>query len=324
MPENTCVSWEDFLSVHKPQLQSIGLPQTLWKRLYQKLYLSATCDNKGVFEFRKDNLQDKKRLSLQAKRNLDKFGDVFLVDHIWTSDGCKEAKEQLAKSPRLLSRVRDLMCLEDESTKKTEADFLDNVQILMDLGKADENRAKALLESDSNEVINALVHADMEDYTPKEMKKAAKQLLTFDEFKLGFLSEVGEERKDLLSDEYIKKMYTRYRKDKEHEEDDFLGKGVTAHYSWNEEDDGSINVLVSVPPGSKKNQILNKITMKKWVFGLKGSANKVIDGEFHDGIASDECFWTFDSPGVIQMTLEKADQDSRLWPVSNNLLSRNE
>ena len=317
MADRTCVPWEDFLSLHKPQLQSAGLPEHLWKRLYQKLYPLNSYDIKDVFEIRRCILQDgKMKCSLHAKRKMEKFGDVYIVSHIWTSDGGKEAKQQLLKSPNLLRKLQDVMMrTEVETCFNSELDFYDNMKILMDVFNMEKTRAEELLKISDDEIISALMYADQDGPKPREKKKLSKQILTFEEFRSGFLSTVGEGKQQLLSDEYVSKMYTRYRKDKEQEKDDFLGRAVTSHYSWNEDDDGSINVLISVPPGVKKNQVINKITMNHWVFGVKGSMDKIIDGEFYDGIVSEECFWTFDSPGVVQMTLQKLDTDSRLWPV---------
>ena len=79
--------------------------------------------------------------------------------------------------------------------------------------------------------------------------------------------------------------------------------------------DGSITVLISVPSDTKKSSIFSNLTPKEWKFGVN-QGELIIDGMFYSKIAPDECFWTFDGPGVIQMTLQKIDPEEGLWPVS--------
>ena len=75
-------------------------------------------------------------------------------------------------------------------------------------------------------------------------------------------------------------------------------------------------VFVSIPVTTKKRDVVNKLTTKRWTLGLKGFP-PIIDGEFYGNVCPDESFWTFDCPGLLVMTLQKPEnEEAELWPVS--------
>ena len=312
-----CTSWEDFVTLHEPQLISIGLPKSLWKELYHKLSPKEIHDAGSVFELRQGE-RESGGWSLHTKRTMQKESGVFLIDHAWTSDGGLKAREKLQKSPELLVKMREIMCLDKEDEDKV--DYLDQEEVLARVGGVDKERARKALEETKNDLLEALCCISYEDYDRTRSSKAdgePEQPLTYEEFRSGFLQAVGPERQGYLSEEYIRKMYERYVRDKlENPESTGLGIGQTAHYRWSEEEDVSITVYISIPANAKKRDIVNHLTPKKWTFGIKGK-EAIIDGYFHDTVSSSESFWTIDSPGVVQMTLQKPEhEDTVMWPVS--------
>lgn len=201
--------------------------------------------------------------------------------------------------------------------------FLDQEKVVQELTGVDEEKAKECVKKSKNDLIHALLDAEGgEQGKGPEINVDApekKKLLEYEDFKYGFTASLDEEGMKNVSEEFIQKMYKKYLKDHEESKTGEIvyGQGTTAKYSWKEtdEDDGTITVLISVSSNTKKSSILSKLTPSRWTLGIKGQ-EPVIDGEFYSRVIPDESFWMFDGQGVIQMTLQKADPDERLWPVS--------
>ena len=122
MAATTCgITLDHFLKIHYQQLQSIGLPEQLWVKLYNKLAPKKIRDAGTCFELHKgEELTGRPaKWSLHTKESLEREQDVFLIDHAWTSDGGHKAKEMLEKKPDLVKRMRDLMCLDEEEDEGT-------------------------------------------------------------------------------------------------------------------------------------------------------------------------------------------------------------
>ena len=315
------MNWDTFIRVHEQQLNSIGLPRDLWRELHTKLSSNQIHGTDSSFELHQD---EGGRYSLHAKQILQRESRVFVFDHAWTSDGSTDAKKQLDKSPELVAKLHDLLSLGhggDEPGKKKMIDYLDNVEVLVKVGGVDEEKARKSLEENNNDLLESLCVLNHEDYKNNKApagfpEEPQQQPLTFEEFKMGFLQTVGAEREGYLSEEYIKKMYDRYLREKEGYVESVLGRGQTAHYSWTEEEDNTICVHVAIPARTKKKDLVNKLTSKKWTFGIKGK-EPIVDGYFHDTISPSDSFWTIDSPGIVQMQLELPEHGEHTpWPVS--------
>lgn len=322
MGKTTCISWQDFLALHRPQLLSIGLPEHLWERLYRKLSPIASCDATEVFELREGGqFESPSRRSLHAKRSLQKFSDVFLIEHAWSSDGGPAAKKNLEKSPELLARMKKIVQRpEDSATENASSNEVlpDGSQAIAQITGVDKKKAEEALQSTDGDLIEALCQITDDSYETKKPSKADRsKIMTFEEFKTGFLHAVGMEKAKLLSEEYVQKMYLRYKREKEQYPESLgFGRGTTPHYSWSEEDEGAMAVFVSIPVTTKKRDVVCKLSTKRWTLGLKG-CTPIINGEFYGNVCPDESFWTFDSPGLLVMTLQKPEnEESELWPVS--------
>ncbi|PFX20655.1 Protein BOBBER 1 [Stylophora pistillata] len=276
----TCIGWEDFLALHRPQLLSIGLPEHLWERLYKKLAPIPSYDASEAFELHKDEqFVSLGHWSLHARRALEKFGDVFLIEHAWSSDGGATANKSLEKSPELLTRVKEMLWHkennpDDEATGEA---LLDSSLVLSQIGGINEEKAKEALEATDGDLIEALCQITDDSHETKKSSKSNREKEEYPE-SMGF------------------------------------GYGTTSSYSWSEEEEGAMTVLVSIPVTAKKRDVVNKLATKRWTLGLKGYA-PIIDGEFYGNVCPDESFWTFDSPGVLVMTLQKPEnEESELWP----------
>lgn len=79
-----------------------------------------------------------------------------------------------------------------------------------------------------------------------------------------------------------------------------FGYGMIFLYSWLEEEEGVMIVLVFILVMVKKWDVVSKLIMKWWIFGLKGFVF-IIDGEFYGNVCLDEFFWIFDLFGVLVM-----------------------
>ncbi|KAK3752261.1 hypothetical protein QZH41_018659 [Actinostola sp. cb2023] len=318
MADKQCITWENFVDIHHRQLLSIGLPEQLWTSLYSKLAPKEIHDAGSIFELHKCDETAGGRWSLRSKSRLVKDQDVYLIDHAWTSDGGSKAMKTLLRKPELVKRMQEMLCLNEQHQDSSET--IDQEKVVQQLAGVSLEKAKECLDKSNNDLIQAVVHAeggdteDMPNLNLDELEE--KKVLTFEEFKDGFTASVDEENRKSLSEEFLQKMYKKYLKDSEETKTEVrYGEGTTPMYSWHETDegDGSITVLVSVPSDTTKSSIASKVSPSRWTLGIKGSQT-IIDGEFYSRIQPDECFWTFDGPGVIQMTLQKTDPSQGLWP----------
>lgn len=70
-----------FIEFHKPQLVAMGLPEPLWKRLFNKLKFEDYDIGQHV-QLLVD--EDDEQMCLRSIKEMRQEGDVFLVDHFWT------------------------------------------------------------------------------------------------------------------------------------------------------------------------------------------------------------------------------------------------
>jgi len=102
-----------FLSTHEAQLKSLGVPERLWKRVFEKVQ-SETFDAGQYFqvlykepdEDDKENPQGGYRVVLT--QDLSKDSEVFLIDHAWSTTW-RTARQQLKEIPGLVKRLVTIM-----------------------------------------------------------------------------------------------------------------------------------------------------------------------------------------------------------------------
>lgn len=86
--------------------------------------------------------------------------------------------------------------------------------------------------------------------------------------------------------------------------------GTTEWYVWTQTLSG-VEVSASVPGGTKSRDIKVDISTNRMNIYLKGQA--LFGGELHDGVKSEDCFWTLVDGKTLQITLEKRNA-IQWWP----------
>jgi len=87
--------------------------------------------------------------------------------------------------------------------------------------------------------------------------------------------------------------------------------GICPNYTWTQNLQ-DLQVLVSVPAGTKAKMLTVEILKKKLKVGVKGQ-EAIVDGELHAGVKMEECFWSVeDNPKagdrLVSITLQKINQ----------------
>ena len=93
-----------WLAFHKPQLDSINLPEplhrTLWRKLkFEELDISSVC--KIILD------EESEKVNLMANKDIKKDSDVYLIDHAWTFR-YEDASQTLLANEALLARLEKL------------------------------------------------------------------------------------------------------------------------------------------------------------------------------------------------------------------------
>ncbi|KAH0653127.1 hypothetical protein KY290_031414 [Solanum tuberosum] len=106
---NKFQSFDDFVKVHGVLLAAAGIPQSLYKLLFQKLS-SDTFDGGHYFQI--EPIEDgRQRRLLITSDSIAKHSNLFLVDHAWTFR-LSDAYKQLCEVPGLAERMASLMCVD--------------------------------------------------------------------------------------------------------------------------------------------------------------------------------------------------------------------
>ncbi|XP_034251207.1 tubulin--tyrosine ligase-like protein 12 [Thrips palmi] len=118
------LTFEDFLTLHKPQLELAAVPQHLWETLFQKL-VNQVFDAGEKFSMYMVDYESKEReegdpvysvfVSTQNGISASDPSHIYLIDHAWTFTA-SDAQKHLRHVPGLLERMARLMgCDEDVS-----------------------------------------------------------------------------------------------------------------------------------------------------------------------------------------------------------------
>ncbi|KAL3332422.1 hypothetical protein AABB24_032809 [Solanum stoloniferum] len=114
---NKLQSFDDFVKVHGVLLAAAGIPQSLYKLLFQKLS-SDTFDGGHYFQI--EPIEDsRQRRLLFTSDFIAKHSNLFLVDHAWTFR-LSDAYKQLCEVPGLAERMAALMCVDVDLDSATE------------------------------------------------------------------------------------------------------------------------------------------------------------------------------------------------------------
>ena len=311
---NTCrrmeeVSLQVFEQLHRPQLQAIGFPQSLLPALHSQL---AGGDGKAdlqrhfdLVSAASDGVQSCTGLALKTKSRLLLASRVFVVQHVWESDGGAAARNQLLDEPKLLARIEGLLGMEPATERDPETVVEEMAQVVSRLSKRSEKVAHRVLAKTGYDLVTALAQAedfDEADFEEKELPKEPE--ISFEEFKQGMVATLRPD--SVVPDNDLRCLYQDYLKQKT------VGPVVDSSgcvhcggYSWTDiTEEGTITVSVPVPLGSKKRDIVSRIRARHWTVGIR-DAVPIIDRDFTGIVVPDECVWTLEKE-VLSMTLQKA------------------
>ena len=292
---------EEFLVAHEPQLKSINFPVSLSNDLYEILHKDSRKDLiKSAFELR---TFENSRPMLIAKKDFNINDSLYVVDHIWTNDGGKQAYEKLKKCPQLVEDLAVLFNIPQPIEAGPSFDLRKQIDVISSLCESTKYDAEnALIDCDSDTIFAMvkLLNAEEKDFE-KEPETKKKKKCTFDEFKVAF--EAGGDSTGNENEAYLQKMYENFLLEGD-------GFGNTLQYNWS--DDGStITVFVSIPGTARKQSVKSTLCTKTWKLVVNDI--ELINGDLHASVKPDECVWAIESPGVLCMTLEKVCCGN-IWP----------
>ncbi|XP_075490378.1 LOW QUALITY PROTEIN: uncharacterized protein LOC142528958 [Primulina tabacum] len=146
-------TYEDFVKVHGVLLTASGLPQSLHRKLFQKL-AAVTFDGGCYFQVEPVDDGRQRRLIL-TEESLGKESDVFLVDHAWTFRH-SDAYKQLQEFPGLAERMAALMCVDTDLNSEEATDTTDVKPSAMEIVEREFCKVK-------EEGINSVMWLELED-----------------------------------------------------------------------------------------------------------------------------------------------------------------
>ncbi|KAF9106301.1 Tubulin--tyrosine ligase-like protein 12 [Mortierella sp. AM989] len=165
------MEFKQFLQIHQYQLASI--PENLWEPLFQKLGQDLF-DAGEYLELHYGDPLDKYSLHVKKEGGLKKHGDIFLVDHAWTTKP-ETSRAQLLDNPQLVERLTSMMDIsvdEEEEAAEEEVGAASNevvsnypdmevdesmVDLVASQGNVTQERAKVALQNEKGDIIAALM-----------------------------------------------------------------------------------------------------------------------------------------------------------------------
>ncbi|KAK9869307.1 hypothetical protein WA026_003059 [Henosepilachna vigintioctopunctata] len=164
---HTC-EWDLFISIHKEQLASSGVPQYFWKAIYDKLS-NQVFDIGGVvklLKFEKENDSEfQPNWGLQSTTLIDKSdpNNVFLIDHAWTFR-LDFARKQLLHTETLRKRMGNLLQLDYDLPKNILVDeilkHMWSICFSYSISNADDIEDRLPIWYIMDEIGSALIHKD--------------------------------------------------------------------------------------------------------------------------------------------------------------------
>ena len=300
-----------FKELHDSQLRAIGLPEHLAPLLYSKLCAKNSRYERKLaqsFEIYPESTLTATGYAAKCKLSLQPGADVFVVQHVWESDGSSNARQQLCDDPELLVRVEALLGIEqsrDGDLERTTERMVRTVHAQS--GKSESIARKALVDT-NYDLIAALVLAESLSDTDCEdgRDKDDQAEVNFEEFKQGVMASLGPGND--VPDHDLRPLYEGYLKEKTRVEDD-SGHVLCGTYSWREDDDGTMTVSIPIPAGTKKSDIISKLRSGHWMFGIR-ECKPILDKEFSNLVVPDESFWTLEGT-TVTVNVQKLHAEER-------------
>ena len=296
-----------FKELHDSQLQAIGLPEHLVLLLHSKLCARNSSYEKELargFEIYSDGTLSATGYAAKSKLHLQPEADVFIVQHVWESDGSLNVRQQLCDD--LLVRVEALLGIEQSRDGDLERTTEGMVRIVhAQSGKSDKIARKALGDTNYDLIAALMLAESLSDTDCEDERDREDQAeVNFEEFKQGVVASLGPGSD--VPDHDLRPLYESYLKEKTQGtvEDDSGGGGVhCGTYSWREDSDGTMTVSIPIPAGTKKRDIISKLRSSHWTFGIRG-CKPVLDKEFSNLVVPDESFWTLED-NTVTVSVQK-------------------
>lgn len=300
-----------FKELHDSQLRAIGLPEHLAPLLYSKLCAKNSRYERELaqsFEIYPDSTLTATGYAAKCKLSLQPGADVFVVQHVWESDGSSNARQQLCDDPELLVRVEALLGIEQSRDGDLERTTERMVRTVHAQSGKSENIARKALVDTNYDLIAALVLAESLSDTDCEdgRDKDDQAEVNFEEFKQGVMASLGPGND--VPDHDLRPLYEGYLKEKTRVEDD-SGHVLCGTYSWREDDDGTMTVSIPIPAGTKKSDIISKLRSGHWMFGIR-ECKPILDKEFSNLVVPDESFWTLEGT-TVTVNVQKLHVEER-------------
>ena len=295
-----------FEAVHKTQLQSIGFPPSLVPRLFSKLSSGKPENLDEKFELCPDKQRALSACGsvLKCAQPLPALSDVFVLQHLWESDGGVEAREALLKDPVLLVKVEGALGIVRRGGGEEVGGVTEEmVKVVCEQsGKSKVVSWKSLTDTGYDLIAAITLARQLSEEDALKMKKSQQPILTKEEFRRGLAGLTSES----VPETQLQAMYNDW-KDKKSREPLKSGENWVhcGSYRWREEEDNVVSVAIPLPPNTKKKDVLSDVTSKWWKFGVRGS-KLIIDGQFFGRVVPDECFWTVEE-GCVSVSVQACE-----------------
>ncbi|KAJ1924526.1 hypothetical protein IWQ60_005141 [Tieghemiomyces parasiticus] len=327
VPGDPDAAFQQFVAVHRTQLQAIGFPDALQRELYEKL-THENFDAGRSFALAETEENDKKALSqyhLVVKADqVAKESAVYLIDHAWATT-LKDPYQMLLLNDALLERLASVVGVdleEKESNNGAEADattarpaditpeeWEQLIEMVMTEGHVSRPTAEQLLIKEDYEVLNAIQAATyIEEQTPM-LQTIKENILGQVQCTSDRLRPDGGSRHVLSSDHLVPNMpqpteewATRHYTCRQYSEPAVEG-GRVEYY---------VEVRALVGPGLRASDVECEIKTHHLRLVIAGR-QAVIDGELYAAVVPDDSTWTIES-GEVVITLKKQDGGGSLWP----------
>ncbi|KAJ1816454.1 hypothetical protein LPJ75_002018, partial [Coemansia sp. RSA 2598] len=295
-----------FEAAHKQQLESSGLPKHLWQVLYKKLSSEildigdyAVLSSVGDSENHAAYMTEHKLCLSQDK--LDALSNVFLIDHAWTTT-LDQALSQIDSAPGLLERMETLTGIFEPhekmpimpNTESLDAANEVNVPVVVAQTGVSEERARELLTKTGGDIIEAIIAASKDPGEDQGKKNSFEDQIIK---QLGGGSSGGSGGDG--SADKPKEWRTR--------------KYTCSQYALDSGSDKLDGIDISIPVGSGISPRDVKCVFLRRHLEVSVGGNKVLEGDLHADIETDEATWTVEN-GVVVVSLVKKTGD--YWPVA--------
>lgn len=297
--------YTEFVQFHEQQLRHNGLPEEAWRQVYEKLHPKTVLDIDSGLQV-KDGV-------VVALKPLQPYSCIYIVPHLWTGDGSASTYSTLEEDIDQPSRLVDIMGPDSNTPAKSFNSSNETIEEIAKVFECSHDAAKEaynLTKGDLILTVQKLGDSSAENIDGEKLAESLnlpkkQTIITYEEF----ISAVTEEK----SEAELEQLYNGYVRKKQLEigEDGF---GTTDRYKWvDDAEERVITVTIPVPPGTKRGDVVSKVTSRHWTFGIRGEP-PIIYGNFQGIVQADECTWYFEKgTDNIIASIQKIGTEEYMW-----------